>query len=830
MAEAGQVHAHWLGKSLVRKIGAGLLFMLLIMLATIAGVLVQVQQQRSDAKIINMVGGQRMLSQRMASQAAGAIRGDMEAAEELLGTAATFDRSLRILLEGDHTQNIPAAPEIVRPQLETMSPVWLIVYADVRTVYEKAEIANRVQQKVQSISSNSDALLAAGEKLVSALTAVKAPATALDIAGGLRRGSQRLTRYGLEVGMGNLEHLDAMQVVMDEFEQTVTTLLNGNAAQSIDALNGEPRTQLVALQLLWQPFAADLQFLVENGNDYRVGLDASNAIFGQSEVLLEGAKSAVALYEGWAQGKVIALIGFLAIAAAVILVIFGLILWLLWRAIQPLSQMVEAITGIAHKELTELAQSLERLSEGDLSGEFEVHTVSIPITSADEIGRMAGAFNRMLQQLQISAQAYRDSLQNLRGLIGEIQENANDLAAATEQLNNAAVQSGDATSQIAMTIGEVAQGTLRQVAGIETAQHAVAQQNRIIAEIQQGSIQQAEAVEQAEQTLRGRLLTAISQVQASVTQTHSVVTQTELTTDNGAVAVTRTISGMRAIAQTTNDVANRVVEMNERAREIGTIVQTIEDIAEQTNLLALNAAIEAARAGEHGKGFAVVADEVRKLAERAGKATGEITRIIRTVQETANLAAKAMNGSNREVEQGLARAVETEHALTTIRAAVVQVTTQIEQLGQATGEMNGSSSEMQKWMGSVAAVVEQNQQAVTQLAQRSEQVLQSMADVSAVSEENSAAAEQVSASAEEVSAQVEETTAAVNSLAQLAYQLRTITAQFKVGAEEIEPTIDFSSSPHRSGMGSVQSGPTLHPVRISASQPGRQPVANGRHH
>ena len=132
---------------------------------------------------------------------------------------------------------------------------------------------------------------------------------------------------------------------------------------------------------------------------------------------------------------------------------------------------------------------------------------------------------------------------------------------------------------------------------------------------------------------------------------------------NGLAAVDKTADGMARIKSAVEASAVKVTELGAKGDQIGAIVETIDDIADQTNLLALNAAIEAARAGEQGKGFAVVADEVRKLAERSGRATKEIAALIAEVQQGTEEAVKAMTVGAAEVEAGAQLAVDSKTAL-----------------------------------------------------------------------------------------------------------------------------------------------------------------------
>ncbi len=175
----------------------------------------------------------------------------------------------------------------------------------------------------------------------------------------------------------------------------------------------------------------------------------------------------------------------------------------------------------------------------------------------------------------------------------------------------------------------------------------------------------------------------------------------------GAAVVNDTINGMSVIADKVQQSSKTVEALGARSDQIGQIVGTIEDIADQTNLLALNAAIEAARAGEQGRGFAVVADEVRALAERTTRATREISEMIKSIQNETKEAVKAMDEGVNEVEKGTESSVKSGQALEDILSRIGEVSMQVSQIATAAEEQTATTSEVSMNMQQISEVVQQ---------------------------------------------------------------------------------------------------------------------------
>jgi methyl-accepting chemotaxis protein len=268
----------------------------------------------------------------------------------------------------------------------------------------------------------------------------------------------------------------------------------------------------------------------------------------------------------------------------------------------------------------------------------------------------------MLEKLQSAMRSYEEARASLTTTVGEVKTAAEALARSSGQLNIAATQSGNASSQVAQTISQVAAGASDQARAASQTSDASHDLAEIIERVGEGAASTRIRVQDASRALDATTR-AISTAMLDSEQMAPLNERVEAALAAGTMAVDETAGGMRRIKSSVEMTAVKVAELGAKGEQIGAIVETIDDIAEQTNLLALNAAIEAARAGEQGKGFAVVADEVRKLAERSSRATKEIAALIGEVQAGTEAAAKAMSAGAGEVETGAELAEKSRPAL-----------------------------------------------------------------------------------------------------------------------------------------------------------------------
>ncbi len=475
------------------------------------------------------------------------------------------------------------------------------------------------------------------------------------------------------------------------------------------------------------------------------------------------------------QGRMLILV-FMGIAITI-----GLALSLfLSRAIVSGVKTVQAtLTSMTDNCATALANGLGAFSNNDLT--VEVHPATAPIEKygSDEIGQTASVTNRMLAKLKETIESYESARTGLASTVGEVRLAAESVSRTSTELNSAASQSGNASSQIAQTINQVAAGAGEQARASSDTSNAAIELSAIINQVGSGAAETSRKVDAASVAL-SQMASAISSASAASTEVSGVASDAASAAERGRAAVRETVGEMSRIKHTVEQASARVTDLGAKSDQIGAIVETIDDIAEQTNLLALNAAIEAARAGEQGKGFAVVADEVRKLAERSSRATKEIAALIGEVQSGTDAAVKAMQAGAGEVETGAEMAGQAGRSLDEITEAVAATQAAVGRIASAVDAMNSASSGVVAASDAIATIAAQTNAAANQMTASAATVARSVESIAAISEENSASAEEVSAATEEMSAQAEEVVASAAALADMAQSLDHLVARFRI--------------------------------------------------
>ena len=317
---------------------------------------------------------------------------------------------------------------------------------------------------------------------------------------------------------------------------------------------------------------------------------------------------------------------------------------------------------------------------------------------------------------------FADMRRMLAGLMKQTNETAQQLAASSEELTASAHQSAQASEQVANSVTAAAQASAEQQQFISASEDSVQQTV--------GSL--------------GRLNTSADEVQDNAKTAHERAI-------SGGESVESAVANIQSVESIVKESAVTVDKLGKSSQEIGSIVETISGIAEQTNLLALNAAIEAARAGEHGRGFAVVADEVRKLAEASQTAAQQITELITGIQKDTEAAVSSMQSGRDAVQSGAAAVSELQTTFREIEDAVANVA----------DRANAMVSDI-RHVGDQTGVVQEKTQ---QIAGNGGKVVNEMESVSAASEEQSASAGEIAT--------------ASNALAQLAQKLSESLHKFR---------------------------------------------------
>ncbi|MCR5758210.1 MAG: methyl-accepting chemotaxis protein [Selenomonas sp.] len=349
-----------------------------------------------------------------------------------------------------------------------------------------------------------------------------------------------------------------------------------------------------------------------------------------------------------------------------------------------------------------LMEEASKIAEGNLQSQLH-------ITAEDEMGSLGNSLNNMIAKL--------------RGIIGQVNNMSQQVADASEELTASADQSAQASHMVADSIVSIAEGASEQA-------------------VDAGNIQATaeQVTESAQDIVKG----------TKRVYDHAIQAKDKITT--GRNSIVQAVEQMNNITASTDSIQESIQKLDTSSQQIADIVQMITGIAEQTNLLALNAAIEAARAGEAGRGFAVVADEVRKLAESSNGASQQIAQLVQGNLQDMKLAVDASTSGAQSVQEGIATVQSADRVFEEIVTVIDDLTSQIQTIAKG----------------------------IESMAKENERMLQASINIAQTSGKNSDEAQSVSAAGEEQSASMHEISDAARNMAQLAGDLQAEMKKFKL--------------------------------------------------
>jgi methyl-accepting chemotaxis protein len=439
----------------------------------------------------------------------------------------------------------------------------------------------------------------------------------------------------------------------------------------------------------------------------------------------------------------------------------------------------ESLAHVVSNDFSALEVALSALADGDLEARFTAGCEDVEPNGHDEITGLALTYNRLAEGLRSIGEAFGEAMWRLRAAVSGVAAAALKLDRVSIDMSSATEQSSAAVEDISRAADSLADGTAQQAERLRQTTVAIDELTRAVTGIASGATNQQAAIEgafEARLALK-REIDAMSDLAERLTQA-AAYTREEIV--SGANAASETTFAMQAIRNQSEHAVSAIGALTERSRAIEAIIDIIEEIADQTNLLALNAAIEAARAGEHGRGFAVVADEVRKLAERSGSATSDVTHILSAIRDETVRAESAMRASADATEKGVMLAQTSSQVLQTLEEAIVQTDAIAADMSQRSNAMRDASVRSTRSEQDILNVAQENVVVAGQMRGAVAQIGDTLSEIAVHAETQSAAAQQVASSALELAGQVKRLDATAKELRVEGQAMTMLVTNFRV--------------------------------------------------
>ena len=608
---------------------------------------------------ITATGDALMQSQRLAKSASQALVGSAQAFPDVKESASVLAKSVRGLKSGDDTLRLVAVGEELQPEVDKVMALMVLAEKNAATVMSQQAILTQVGAALRTINRQSSDLLEIAETVSSLKLQQNAPPTEISAAGQLVMLTQRIGKSANEFLTFEGVSPEAVFLLgkdLNSFKEIAQGLRDGSPELRLaGSKDPQTRERLDALIALYEQTRVQASAILANLQGLVSAREAQGAIISDSEQLrrnLEDLQGKLSAQAGLSTGSVVALIG-----AA----LFGLLCALGIARIQlqdsrqrqgvaekqqlearGLEQDAKRVNDANQAAILRLMNELQTVAEGDLTQEATV--------TEDITGAIADSVNYTVEEL--------------RQLVGNVQNTANRVAQTTAQVESTSTELLAASTEQLREIRETGRSVLDMASRI----------NDVSAQAQESSL---------------------------------VARQSLTAAESGLQAVQNAIGGMNSIRDQIQETSKRIKRLGESSQEIGEITELISDITEQTNVLALNAAIQAASAGEAGRGFSVVAEEVQRLAERSGDATRQISALVKAIQTDTQDAVAAMERSTQGVVEGAKLSDSAGTALSEIDSVSRRLAELIEQISKSATREAASANVVANNIQHIFAVTEQ---------------------------------------------------------------------------------------------------------------------------
>ncbi|HEX8405844.1 MAG TPA: methyl-accepting chemotaxis protein [Duganella sp.] len=624
-----------------------------------------------------------MHSQRIGKAAPNAVQGSVEGFRQLEESRKELNRDIALMTGGGNFQgrHIGEPRAALEPAVAAARKQWTATDLAAGTILTlKADLAG-VDKTLQKLNTMSPDLLARAEEITAIKLRRGSSSREIAALGRLAMLTQRMSRGASEfLTAGGISSETAFQLGRDTtvFRNTVDGFLNGSAPLGIAAVR-EPglRAKFTALAADFEEYQKAVTAILDRLDKFSAAKTAEQLIFNDNEALRQRLSVLQQAYREDQDS-------------------LDLTFWLM-------------VTGGLLTLL--LAAAIGRVLLMDSYNRTR---------GAERRRQQAEALRQQSQRKEEEAKAMNDQNQAaILRLMNELQE------VADGDLTVQATVSEDITGAIAdsvnYTVEELRGLVGRVTATAEQVTRASNHAQSIASNLLQASQRQSREIEDASATV-AKMAGEITDVSRSASESADVARQSVVAARQGSTAVENAIKGMHEIRDQIQDTSKRIKRLGESSQEIGEITELISDITEQTNVLALNAAIQAASAGEAGRGFSVVAEEVQRLAERSGEAAKQIGALVRTIQTDTHDAVAAMEKSTQGVVEGARLSDAAGAALNDISQVSNRLAELISGISLATGQQATSANGVARNIQHILTVTEQTQDGTQQTAQSIQQL------------------------------------------------------------------------------------------------------------